>query len=172
MNPHYLPERFFCHAFTSANEYSLNLLTNTFLNRISGEYVRIELKQCHILGETNVGSGQVVYYTAELRIPYGAINMTSSTSSPILHLIAGQSGGNKELVYTYYSSGNKNVNVILPKSMLLNNGGRLTINIDNIRFFGAEGITTTVRSFAVIVEVSAIEPISLPPPQPVLRRKH
>lgn len=163
MNPHYLPERFFCHAFTNANQYSLDFFTNTFLNRIPGEFVRIELKQCHILGETNAGSGQIVYYTAELRVPYGSVNMTSATGSPILHLVAGQSNGNKDLVYTYYSSGNKNVNVILPKSILLNNNGRLTINIDNILFFGADAITTTVKSFGAIIEVSAIEPIPLPP---------
>lgn len=153
-----LPQRYFCHASKDA----VNVLTfnaNTYLDRIDGDYVKVELKHISYGFTTNAGTGQKLIYTIDATLePFGLNETSSSTAPNVLHLIAGDGADN--LIYNFHSDGNRGVNIVLHKNDIRRNNGQLILTLNNFRAYGATVTTWTPLFLEVIVEVTTIEHIS------------
>lgn len=152
------PQRYFCHASKDASN-TITFNANTYLDRIDGDYVKIELKHISYGFTTDAGAGQKLIYSIDATLEPFGLNETSTAAAPnILHLIAGDGADN--LVYNFHSDSNRGVCIVLHKNDILRNNGQLVLTLTNFRAYGANVTTWTPLFLEAIVEVTTIEHIS------------
>lgn len=153
-----LPQRFFCHATKDASN-TLTFNANTYLDRIDGDYIKVELKHIAYAFTTNAGTGQRLIFSIDACLEPFGLNETSTAVAPnVLHLIAGT--GQDNLIYNFHSDGERGVCIVLHKNDLLRNNGQLILNLTNFRAYGATVTTWTPLSLEAILEVTTIEHIT------------
>lgn len=153
-----LPQRYICHASQdSSNTITFN--ANTYLDRIDGDYVKVELKHISYGFTTNAGGGQKLIYSIDATLEPFGMNETSTAVAPnVLHLIGGE--GMDNMIYNFHSDGNRGVNIVLHKNDILRNNGQLVMTLTNFRAYGATVTTWTPLFLEALIEVTTIEHIS------------
>lgn len=153
-----LPQRYFVHSSKDAVN-TLTFNANTYLDRIDGEYVKVELKHISYGFTTNAGAGQALIYTIDASLePFGLNETSTSTSPNVLHLMAGD--GKDNIIYNFHSDGERGVCLVLHKNDILRNNGQLVLNLNNFKAYGATVTVWTPLYFEAILEVTTIEHIS------------
>lgn len=153
-----LPQRYVCHASKDASN-TITFNANTFLDRLDGDYVKVELKHITYGFTTNAGAGQKVIFAIDATLEPFGLNQTSTSRPPyILHLIAGS--GSDNMVYDYHGDGDRGVTLVYHKNDIIRNNGQLVLTLNDFKAYGATVTTWTPLFLEAIIEITTIEHIA------------